>query len=175
MKNANLKKLFALLLAAAMVFSLAACGKEGGEENPAETPTPEMVYASEFTTFSGTYSRDEANFSVAYTDADGFVGTVSEKVGEREPYEGEVKEYDGQFDIYEPRLYTMDYTGKMTRLAYEPLKIDAAREGAEVSSWLAGLARTDAGFVVLEEVYTSWNDAPAGVEPGDMLRIRQAE
>ena len=165
MKNNNLKKLFALLLAAAMVFSLAACGKEGGEENPAETPTPELVYASEFTTFSGTYSREEANFDVAYTDADGFIGTVSEKVGEREPEEGEVKEYDGQFDIYEPRLYTMDFTGKMTKLAYEPLKLEASREGAEVSSWLAGLTRTDDGFVVLEEVYMSWNDAPSGVEP----------
>ena len=159
----KLNKLFALLLAAAMLFTLSACG--GKEENkPEVTPTPEMVYASEFTPFPETYSRNEASFDIRLADENGFVGIVSEKVGEREPYEGEVREYDGQFDIYEPRLYTMDYSGKMTKLAYEPLKPQVEREDADVNVWMSGLARTDSGFAALEEVYASWSDAPADVE-----------
>lgn len=155
-------KLFALLLAAAMLFSLAACGNK--DSKPETTPTPETVYASQFTTFSGTYDRNQANFNVMLTDEDGFIGTVNEKVGEREPYEGETLEYDGQFDIYEPRLCAMDFTGKMTKLEYEPLRVEFEGEDAELNSWLAGLAKTDGGFVVIEEAFAYWNNAPAGVE-----------
>ncbi len=155
-------KLFALLLAAAMLFSLAACGNK--ESKPEATPTPETVYASQFTTFSGTYDRNQANFNVLLTDEDGFIGTVNEKVGEREPYEGETLEYEGQFDIYEPRLCAMDFTGKMTKLEYEPLRVEFEGEDAELNSWLAGLAKTDGGFVVIEEAFAYWNNAPAGVE-----------
>ena len=160
MKKMN--KLFALLLAAALLFTLAACGK--GEDKPEVTPTPEMVYASEFTAFPEAYSRSEANFNIFYTDENGFVGSVNEKVGEREPFEGEVAEYDGQFDIFEPRLYTMDYSGKMTKLAYTPLKPETEHADAEVGSWIAGVAPMSSGYAVLEEVYVSWSDAPGGVE-----------
>ena len=157
----KITKLLALLLTTAMLFSLAACGKT---DKPEATPMPETVYASEFTTFPETYKRTEANFNVFITDENGFVGAVNEKVGEREPYEGEVAEYDGQFDIYEPRLYTMDFTGKMTKLEYEPLRVETGVENAEHSAWIGGMAKIDGGYLVLEQAYTAWNNAPAGVE-----------
>ena len=157
------KKLFALLLAAAMLFSLAACGK--GSNKPEATATPETAYVSEFTTFDQTYDRSMGEFGILYTDADGFIGVLQEKVGEREPVPGEVKEYEGQFDLYEPRLYSMDFTGKMTKLAYEPIKLELENEHAEQNSWISSLVKTESGYAALENVYAGWNDAPETVEP----------
>ena len=156
-------RFFVLLMAAVMLLSLTACGKGGSK--PAATPTPESVYTSEFTTFSGSYSGSEARFNVRLVDEDGFVGTINELVGQREPYEGEVAEWDGQFDVYETRMYRMDFSGKMTKLDYEPVKVSAEREDAEVGCWLSGMLKTDSGFLAVEEVYVSWNDAPEDVQP----------
>ena len=160
----KMKKLFALLLAAAMLLSLAACGK--GSDKPEATPTPEFVYASEFKTLSQGNGMDPASdFSARFIDETGFIGTMYEVVGQREPYEGEVAEYDGQFDILEPRLYHMDLNGKMTKLDYEPLRVTNEIDGSENSSWINSLVRTDEGFLAIEDIYTSWNDAPEGVVP----------
>ena len=158
----KMTKLLALLLALTMLFTLAACGKK--ENKPEATPTPETVYASEFTTFPGTYSGGEARLNVRYTDETGFYGMVNEVVGQREPYEGEVAEWEGQFDIYEPRLYRMDFTGEMSKLNYEPLKVDDVNEGAQVSNWIESLVKTDDGFLVIEELFVNWSDAPEGVQ-----------
>ena len=157
----NLKKILVLVLAAAMLLSLAACGK--GTDKPESTPTPDTVYASEFYTFPDS-GEDLGNLDVRYVDEDGFLVASYAKVGEREPEEGEVVEYEGQLDIYEQRLYRMDFSGKLTPLAYEPLKLEGGH-GDGQSSWINGLVRTDAGFITVEELYVSWNNAPAGVEP----------
>ena len=49
----KIRNILALLLAAAMLLSLAACGKDGESGGKAEaTPTPEYVYSSEFKTLA---------------------------------------------------------------------------------------------------------------------------
>ena len=159
----KISKILAMVLALTMLFTLAACGKS--ENKPEATPAPETVYASEFKTFPGTYSGTNARLNVRYTDETGFYGMINEVVGQREPYEGEVAEWEGQFDVYEPRLYHMDMEGKLTKLAYEPLKLDDVREDAEVSNWIESLQKTKDGFLVIEEVFVNWSDAPEGVEP----------
>ena len=159
----NLKKILMLVLAAAMLLSLAACGEKPADK-PENTPTPDYVYASEFTTLPNTYEGQEAYFDIRIIDENGFLGVVSEKVGERELEEGEIVTYEGQLDVYEQRLYRMDFSGKMTKLAYEPMKV-TTEHGGEQTSWINGLIGTDDGFVSIEEVYTSWNNAPASVSP----------
>ena len=158
----RLTKAFCILLAAAMLLSLAACGKSGGKAET--TPTPDTVYVSEFKTFPGTYQGGEGYFNIQIIDDSGFIGTANEVVSQREPAEGEIAEYEGQFNIEEPRLYRMDFDGNLTKLAYEPMKPSVEREDAEASTWINSLLKTDDGFLAIEEVYVSWNTAPKSVE-----------
>ena len=102
------RALVASVLAVMMIFSLAACGgkdtsgtpggnaksgasgKTGGKDG-----TPTFVYVSSFEK----KANDNKPLSVtAFTDS-GFYATSSDVVGQREPEEGEVQEWEGQFDI----------------------------------------------------------------------------
>ena len=91
----KMKRLLALLLAAAMVFALAGCG----ETNVEETEAPEFVYKAEVRTLDAPSEQMRYFYPEVVTE-DGFYTFVSEVVGQRELMEGEVLEYDGQLDIY---------------------------------------------------------------------------
>ena len=93
MKNG--RRILTLLLAAAMVFALAACG----ETNVEETEAPEFVYKADYLQVGPV--ADGASFYPTLATKDAFYSLTWLKTGERELEEGEVLEYDGQLDIYE--------------------------------------------------------------------------
>lgn len=166
----KLKSIIALLLALAMALSLAACGnKDDGGKTPGgdktETETPEYVYAAEYKELG----TSERNMNVqAYTD-DGFYATVYEKVGQDIP-EGATVEYEGQYDIYQNRLYFVSFDGKQTLVeGYEPIE-SAKNEDENIKDFNSSsdlsrlLINSDGNLVVVENVYSSYYNGPDGVE-----------
>ena len=125
------KQILALLLAAAMLLCLAACGrtnsdgsedgKSGGRKKPNETPVPEFVYKASFAPID-TGSDQMRDFYPRLTTEDAFYGFVNEKTGQRELYEGEVLQWEGQLDIYENSLYRLGIDGSFTNGVGLPLE-----------------------------------------------------
>lgn len=116
-----MKKLFALLLALAMVLSLAACGSAGQTETTAGT--------TEATTQGTTEDSALMKFTVTVVHADGtskdftyetdeeFVGPVLQKAGlikgNAGPYGLEIVEVDGEKAVYEEdKAYWAVYEGE---------------------------------------------------------------
>ena len=168
------KQILALLLAAAMLLCLAACGrtnsdgseegKSGGRKKPNETPAPEFVYKASFAPID-TGSDQMRDFYPRLTTEDAFYGFISEKTGQRELYEGEILQWEGQLDVYETRMYRLGADGSFTRLEnYAPMAIEV-EEGHQSSSNTSYMAMIpDGGFLTLEETYDSWSNAGEGVE-----------
>ena len=172
----KMKRMMALLLALVMALGLAACGGgsngggNGGNGNGGKaeaTPTPEYVYASEFTKLPG--GESDRSLNVVLTTENGFYGTRNEVVGQREPYPGETRMWDGQFNRYATKLYFMGFDGSMTELKnYEPAAVADVPENAETGTGIQGMALDSQGkLLVLENAYASWNEAPEGVNYGD--------
>ena len=175
----KIMKTLALLLALAMLFGLAACGQAGtndsesgnnnggggGKTKTKETPVPEYVYRATYSPVSNQYEQLRY-FSPTMTTEDGFYCVYNEVVGQRELKEGEVLEYEGQLDIYEPRLYLLGVDGTLTKLeGFEPMKLEAGEEGHEISGGVNQMVRSaDGGLLTLESVYESWSNAGEGVE-----------
>lgn len=163
------KSIIALLLALAMALSLAACGsKEEGEKNPGgnktETETPEYVYTAEFKELG----TSENSLSVQAFTGDGFYATSYEKVGENIP-EGATPEYEGQYDVYENKLYFVSFDGKKAPLeGYTPMKgmeNDGSKKDFYSSANLQKLLLgPDGNLIAIENVYSSYYDGPDGVE-----------
>ena len=176
MKN-TLRALVASVLAVMMIFSLAACsGKDtsGGTGAPAASGTggkpggktggkdsvPAFVYVSSFETIA----NDNKPLGVTSFTDEGFYATSSDVVGQREPEEGEIQEWEGQFDIVEESLYFVTYDGKRSKLeSYEPFKSETA-EGHTAGAELNALtADADGNLAALYHVWDNWNDAPEGM------------
>ena len=173
----NMKSLIASVLAVVMIFSLAACGKT--EQSPSGSSgvgtaapsggksgeTPTFVYVSSFREIAN--EDNKAVGAMCFTDS-GFYTSSSDVVGRREPKEGEVEEYEGQFDIVEESLWFMDFDGKRTKLEnYEPFRFEAA-EGHESSAELNSLAADASGdLAALYHIWENWFDAPEGMTEDD--------
>lgn len=172
----TVKKILCLLLALAMLLSVAACGQEAAEEKKgseegSKTPSgekkkdeasPEFVYKA---TVSDLKDSPLSNFYATLTTKDGFYCFTSEVVGQRELSEGEVLEYEGQLDIYDTVLYRLGFDGSLVKLdGYKPIRLDA-EEGHQVSSSANSMApMADGGFLVWENAYEYWSEAGEGVE-----------
>ena len=162
-KFRNTPSLLCLLLALAMAMSLAACGASESE-NP-ETPeepalSGEMAYTASFTPIS--MPEDLSLTPFAYT-ASGFYATSYGKIGEREPDEGEVVEYEGQLDLYGPSLYFVTSEGAINKLeGFTPLKGEEDTENRvsyNSGSELVGVTLDAEGkLLTLEQVYANWFD-----------------
>lgn len=120
----NIKRLTAALLALTMALSLAACGgsgaTNGGSGKPnADEETPAYVYNADFNEIiSGSERYLNPRF---YTD-NGFYAASYEKVGEREHAEDETASYEGEYDIYQNKLFFVDYSGSVSELVnYKPM------------------------------------------------------
>ncbi|MBQ3481102.1 MAG: extracellular solute-binding protein [Oscillospiraceae bacterium] len=182
----NFRSLIASVLAVAMLFTLAACGAPGGQSGSSGTPggqsassgspapsgnksgrdgSPEFVYVSSFREVK---NEDNQGIGAACFTDRGFYTTPSEVVGQREPEEGEVPEYEGQFDIYEERLYFVSFDGERTKLEnYEPLRFTPA-EGREGYGELSKLAcDADGSLAALYHMWENWIDAPEGMSEED--------
>ena len=159
-------RIISLLLAAVLALSLCACGSGGdngnndGNGKADSTPTPEYVYSSSFSTLDNGNSGSSLYPSL-YTD-DGFYTISYEKVGETE--HDTPAEYEGQYDIYESRLYLNSYDGTRTKLdAYEPVKVESHDQTA--TSSISNLCvMPDGSLMSLENLYVSWNEAPEGLD-----------
>lgn len=158
--NKKLKSLLALLLLAAMLLSLSACGKKQDEDQNNQETVPEYVYRASFESL-GSDSR-QLDPSV-YTD-EGYYALSYEKIGEREPNEGEVAEYEGQFDVYGYKVFFVSNDGKKTELDYEPLPVPEKTEeylnyysGSSIQRLLPG---ENGNLIAIESVYENWFDGP---------------
>ena len=155
--NKKVRSLLALLLAAVLMLGLAACGKQGGEEpKPEETETPEYVYTAAYKTIDGANSF----MSPQVFTEDGFYVTSHEKVGTAVP-EGATIEYEGQYDVLEPRLYFVGKDGSAKKLAdYEPIPAQENTEGYAgfySGSGVTGMSLTgDGKLIVVENNYVSY-------------------
>ncbi len=167
--NRKIRSLIASVLALAMVFSLAACGKSGGQSGKPGSQnggdTPEFAYVSSFREVKS--ENGQALGAACFTER-GFYTTPSEVVGRREPEEGETEEYEGQFDITEGRLYFVSFDGERTKMEnYEPLKL-TLEEGHEGSVDMNRLAADSSGaLAAIYYSYENWNDAPEGMSDED--------
>ncbi|MBR0040642.1 MAG: extracellular solute-binding protein [Oscillospiraceae bacterium] len=167
----NLKSLIASVLALMMIFSLAACGKtdnSGGSVTPSggkAGETPAFTYVSSFREVPN--EENEALGAICFT-SDGFYTSSSDVVGQREPREGEVQEWEGQFDILEESLWFVSFDGKRTKLEnYEPLSYTAS-EGHDGSIELSRLASDPSGeLAALYQTWEYWYDAPEGMTEED--------
>ena len=181
----NYRSLIASVLALAMIFALAACGAPAGQSSSSGNPgqsgtsaapaqsgsksvrndTPEFVYVSSFREVKNEDNR--ALGAACFTDK-GFYTTPSEVIGQREPEEGETEEYEGQFDIYEERLYFVGFDGQRTKLEnYEPFSF-TPDEGHDGYGELRCLAADETGnLAAIYHMWESWSDAPEGMSEED--------
>lgn len=176
----TMKRILSAVLLLSMLLCLAACGGKGGSKDSDQTSpsakpeqtstqTPETAYTARHTPLS----LDEAHqaFSPYSPTDDGFYMGYSVKTGENTP-EGAVPEYEGQFDVYEPRLAFVSYDGKVTELeGYAPPVPEVSAEGKRdfrASSSVEQLFLNDEGnLVTLESMYCSWSDAPEDMKADD--------
>ena len=160
-----MKKLISIFLAAAMCLSLAACG--GTKQEEVKEETPEFVYAAEYTPLSS--DSDRYINPQVYTD-DGMYMSIYEKVGENIP-EGVTPSYEGEYDVYENRIYFVGYDGSMKRLeGYEAMEAENDESKAEFysGSGINGLFMDkDGNLLSLEYLYSNWFDGPEGMTQYD--------
>ena len=174
----KMKNITALVLAAVIALGLTACGSNSGSSGtaPAESakepdaaPTPEYTYKADFKSLDNDDGR--AEFAPLSMTSDGMYIAVQEKVGENIP-DGVTPEYEGQYDITELRLCFMSMDGKITKLEnYLPLKSDIDGTGKRdyVSNSYPQYTAidSDGNLVVLEQVITSWSEAPEDIKSDD--------
>lgn len=161
----SIRALLCLALALTMALSLAACGKTGeGEAEPenrdSEATVTDYVYKAEFTPFE---SSEGISYDPCAFTPDGIYARSYEKVGERELYEGETLEHEGQLDLYGPSLYFISSDGKVKKLdAYQPLPAPEDSENRtnyNAGSDLMSVGLNDNGeLTAIEAVYVNWFD-----------------
>lgn len=170
----DLRRAMALLLTLCLALSLCACGKgsDSGKAAPSSSKepeaTPEFTYAAEYKEITNDDSR---LYPELITD-NGFYLSGNEKVADGVIPEGVTPEYEGQYDIMEPRISFSDFEGKITKLeAYAPVEPEIDGEGKRdfrATQNISKIFLNDEGqLVVLESVFCSWSDAPADVKASD--------
>lgn len=170
------KRIICAVLALCMCVSLVACGKSGGEKEgqPAKTDgqaqeaAPEFMYASTFTRLD---KEEGDNSSPLLLTDNGFYAMGFETVGERE-HEGVQAEYEGQFDIVEPRISFFDLSGKKTLLSeYSPITEETGLEDRRdytCNSYVSTLTLAEDGsLLALEQMNWAWSEAPEDISPND--------
>ncbi len=88
------------------------------------------------------------------------LGTCWEKIGENIP-EGATLEYEGQYDVYGMKLYSIGLDGSVQALeGYQPMETDE-----NGSTYTQGMVVTPEGKMVsLETLYRNWYEGPDDVE-----------
>jgi len=159
----NFRRVVSLLLCAVMLLGLAACGSKEKEQ---DAETPEFVYVSSYAPLS---TGSDSYFNPRAFNDDGFYSIVYEKVGENIP-EGVVPEWEGQYDVYEYRIYFVDNSGVSTRLeAYEPMPGKENTEGYKDFNSGSDLSclhiNSEGNLVAVETLFSNWVEGE--LDPND--------
>ena len=128
-----------------------------GTESSAAPPTDTYVYHAEFVPVS----VGGRNGFTPFACRNGrILAGCDEKIGENIP-EGAKPEYEGQYDIYGMKLYSIGPDGSVRALeGYQPLEADE-----NGSSWINGVVFTpEGGMVSLETLYRQKYDGPDDAE-----------
>ncbi len=179
------KKILTLILAAVLCLSLlgslAGCNKNpapnnGGSTTPTPTadngngenggnggtatPTPAAdtyVYNAKFVPI---VSSSLGGFEPLACQNGRILATSWEKIGENNP-DGAIPEYEGQYDVYGMKLYSIGLDGSVQTLeGYQPMEVDE-----NGSTYTNGMVVTPEGKMVsMEILYRNWYDGPDDVE-----------
>ena len=151
-KNA-INRCICLVLAAVMLFALAACG-EKKPEGPA-TETPDYVWKAEYTELG----KERSGVYNPLITENGYYATISEAAGEME-HDGP-EEYEGQYTIYESRLYFFDFSGNRTDMGYRPYSTEF-EDGHEGNCWISSMTADENGNIwMVENVSEYWSTSKA--------------
>ena len=189
----RLKRILTLLLCAAMVLSLAACGgNSNANGEPGDNPAPGGGNSSASGTGTGSGSGSSGGNKqpaadtyvyvpeyVKISDMNGypdrliyhdgkFLTSFYTVIGNNTP-EGVTPEYEGQYDVYGNKFFWLNLDGSMEELtAYEPLPVPELPEGAQdgyTSSYVYNYQVTPDGSIgVVEQTYAWWYDGPDDIE-----------
>ena len=177
-------RILSLVLCLCMICGLAACGS-GGQEASSGTgtqsgsqPASSTPESTETEPASSEYAWKSSFLPMAtesdyplqpmlFTD-DGFYAAGQVVIGRREPSEGEVEEYEGQFNIYGTKLYFVGKDGKAEPLPnYVPTEPLANTEGKKDFYSYTNLGtlvqNADGKFVCFEMQGAGWFDGPDSV------------
>ncbi len=184
MNNKYIRGTLFLVLCLLMVLSLAACG---GSQTPAPAQDSQSTQAAP-TASPGAEASPSASVSeyawkssflplasdsenllqpVLFTD-DGLYATAQVVLGRREAQEGEVEEYEGQFNIYGSMLYFISNDGTMKELPdYKPLEPLANTENKKdfysYRSLGTPVLNAEGNLMMLEMSGSGWFDGPDDV------------
>lgn len=174
--KAKLKSVLSIFMIFCLMLGLCACGNKDGSDakttdSPADTAQPDYIYTAEHKTLPDSGEYKNFNFAPYCLTESGFYMSYYAKVGENIP-EGMTPEYEGQYDILEPRLAFSSYDGKSEPLEnYAPVQPETDSDGKrdfQASVSLENLFLNGEGNIVtLESVYCSWSDAPEDIKPND--------
>ncbi len=122
------------------------------------TPVPDTyVYHAEFVPISG---AGRNGFTPYACHSGRILAGCQEKIGENIP-EGVTPEYEGQYDVYGMKLYSIGLDGSVHALeAYQPMEAD--ENGS--ASILDLVVTPEGGMVSLEALYRQKYDGPDDVE-----------
>ncbi len=163
-----MKKIISLLLVAVLVFTLAACGaQKQAEDKPGAQELSDaqtMVYTSSFKELDCKDVDTLDYLEPMLVDEDAIYCATSVKVGENIP-EGVVPSYEGQYDVYAPRIYVVKADGSVADFqGFEPTDLADSEHKNEqdysVSSSVMSIMKAEDGsFVVTENVYEGWTSS----------------
>ena len=174
-------RFLSLALCLVMILGLAACdniaqdgakpqstpASQNTSEGASQTDAPvEYAWKSEFLSLK-TDEEDSTIQPVIFTDG-GFYATGSVKLGRQEVPEGQVEEYEGQYDIYGTALYFVSLDGKVTKLPnYVPSEPLKNTEGKKDFYSYCNLGRpilnSEGKLVLLEQQAAGWFDGPDSI------------
>ena len=164
MKN---NRVLSMLLALVLLFSLAACGNNGGGTTEAPgtgggTPDTGYSYVTEYTQLH----KGQEYFAPMLLTEDGYYSYSTIVVGKEIP-EGEVEQWEGQYDVYELALFCVTDSGVKKLEGFAPKSREVDGEGKQefyCGSDIGSMSMNSAGeFVVLEYVYAGWYEGEQDV------------
>ena len=129
----------------------------GGNNGGSATPAPDTyVYNAKFVPITGRTN----GFDLLACQGQKLLATSWEKIGENIP-EGVTPEWEGQYDVYGMKLYSVGLDGSWEELTgYQPMETDE-----NSSTYVNGMVlKPDGKMVSLEVLYRNWYDGPDDVE-----------
>ena len=171
------KKILSLLLACLMAFNLTACGSSNADTNAGEAPSARDTtktntsaqaentsvevkpYQSEFIHIM---SDSKTSLTPLAFTKEGIYAMGEDVLGRRAP-DDVADTYFGQYDIREPRIFYVSYTGETTKLpGYTPAPVPAVPENVynlTTSTHIMGLAiNSNGNLITFESSYANWTD-----------------